>query len=74
MPLHAAIAGECDAAVIDALVDAGVDYDRVAGHGVTPLHLAAVRGSRGIADRLLERGANPRARMENEFMPWHLAD
>lgn len=74
MPLHAAIAGECDAAVIDALLDAGADYNRAAGHGVTPLHLAAARGSREVADTLLERGADPRARMENESMPWHLAD
>jgi len=74
MPLHAAIAGECSAAVIDTLLEAGADYNRAAGHGVTPLHLAAARGSREIADTLLERGADPRARLENESMPWHLAD
>ena len=74
MPLHAAIAGECDAVVIDALLDAGADYNRAAGHGVTPLHLAAARGSREVADRLLDRGANPHVRMENESLPWHLAD
>lgn len=74
MPLHAAIAGECNPAVIDALLAAGADYNRAAGHGVTPLHLAAARGARDIADTLLKHGADPRARMENESMPWHLAD
>lgn len=74
MPLHAAIAGECNAAVITALLDAGADYNRAAGHGVSPLHLAAARGSREIADLLIARGADPRARMDNESMPWHLAD
>lgn len=72
-PLHAAIAGAMDLLTITALLDAESDVNATGGEDVTPLHLAAARGSRQVADHLLARGADPRARMKDGSMPFHLA-
>lgn len=61
-PLHAALAGRADAAVVRRLVEAGADVNARGGGGWTPLHLAASRGSVALVDYLLSRGADPRAR------------
>ncbi len=65
MPLHAAIAGAANADAVALLLDAGADANSVAGHGVTPLHLAGARGTRDIADQLLAHDANVAARMHD---------
>ncbi|MCC7052017.1 MAG: ankyrin repeat domain-containing protein [Gemmatimonadaceae bacterium] len=56
-PLHAAIAGRCDAACVAALVAAGCDVAVPDAHGYTPLHLAASRGNDGITELLVACGA-----------------
>ena len=56
-PLHAAIAGRRDHAVITRLLDRGADVNAVGGGGITPLHLAASRGDVPLIDLLLARGA-----------------
>jgi uncharacterized protein len=60
-PLHAALAGRGDAAVVRRLVEAGADVNARGGAGWTPLHLAASRGNIPLVDYLLSRGADPRA-------------
>ena len=72
--LHAAIAGSMDGAVIAALLEGGSDVNAIGANDITPLHLAAARGDRGVADLLMARGADPRARMEDGSMPFHLAE
>ena len=57
-PLHAAIAGKRDHAVITRLLHQGADVNAVAGGGITPLHLAASRGDIPLIDLLLARGAH----------------
>lgn len=56
-PLHAAIAGKRDHALITRLLDRGADVNAVAGSGITPLHLAASRGDVPLIDLLLTQGA-----------------
>ncbi len=56
-PLHAAIAGKRNHALITRLLERGADVNAVAGAGVTPLHLAASRGDVPLIDLLLAQGA-----------------
>lgn len=56
-PLHAAIAGKRDHALIGRLLERGADVNAVGGGGATPLHLAAARGDVPLIDLLLARGA-----------------
>ena len=72
-PLHAALAGRGDAAVVDLLLSAGADVNAAAAQGVTPLHVAASRGSRELITRLLARGANPGATMADGTTPAGMA-
>ena len=58
-PLHAAIAGKRDHALITRLLDRGADVNTAAGGGITPLHLAASRGDVPLIDVLLAHGAQP---------------
>jgi uncharacterized protein len=60
-PLHAALAGRGDEAVVRRLVEAGADVNAPSDGGWTPLHLAASRGSVALVDYLLSRGADPHA-------------
>jgi ankyrin repeat protein len=73
MPLHAAIAGAASAEAVALLLDAGADANSVAGHGVTPLHLAGARGTREIADQLLAHDADLAARMDDGTLASDLA-
>ena len=71
--LHAAIAGQAVPAVVSTLLEGGADVNATGEREITPLHLAAARGSRELADLLLAHGADPRARMDDGSMPFQLA-
>ena len=72
-PLHAAIAGQRDPAVIRLLLDAGVEVQAAAASGITPLHLAASRGDQQLVADLIEHGADPAATMDDGRTPADLA-
>ncbi len=55
-------------AVVDMLVEAGLDVDAVA-NGRTPLSFAALRGNTDVAAALIRRGANIEFRDEAGFTP-----
>lgn len=71
-PLHAALAGRGEPAVVRALLDRGADPGAQAAGGATPLHVAASRGDAGAVDLLVARGASPEP-MEDGRMPSALA-
>lgn len=63
-PLHsAAAAGQREACEV--LLDAGADVNAVQHGGYTALLDAAANGNAGLVDLLLERGADPSARLED---------
>ena len=64
-PLHAALAGAGDPAVVELLLGSGADGAARGGAGGTPLHLAASRGTAALAHRLLAAGADPAARSDD---------
>jgi ankyrin repeat protein len=68
-PLHAALAGKLDPAVVDLLLSRGANAKATAEAGVTPLHLAAARGSMTYTRRLLEMNVDPVARMTDGKLP-----
>jgi uncharacterized protein len=72
-PLHAALAGRGDPAVVDLLLGAGADVNATAAQGVTPLHVAAARGNLELIQRLLARGANISASMADGTTPAAMA-
>lgn len=71
--LHAAIAGAESPLVVLALLEGGANPHATGTQDYTPLHVAAARGNRALADLLLQHGADPRARLEDGSMPHHLA-
>ena len=64
-PLHAALAGACDAAIVRALVAHGADVNAAGANGYTPLHVAASRGNVELIRFLVESGARAGARMDD---------
>jgi ankyrin repeat protein len=72
-PLHAALAGAGDAAIVTALVAHGADVNAVAATGVTPLHVAASRGNDELVRLLLAAGAKTHARLDDGKTPEQLA-
>lgn len=58
--LHSAGANE-DASVVDVLVDAGADVNRMNASGLTPLHFAVINGRAATLTALVRRGADPNA-------------
>jgi ankyrin repeat protein len=57
-------------AVIDVLIQHGADINQVSGvGGMTPLHMAARRGTVGIAEALLDAGADIEAQDKNGETP-----
>lgn len=72
-PLHAALAGALNPALVRRLVFAGADVTARAAHAVTPLHLAASRGDGALCDLLLARGADPHAPMDDGTTPAQMA-
>lgn len=74
-PLHGAISGEGNLAVVQALVAAGARFDVANAEGVTPVRLASIRGQRKIYDWLLEKngGVEPPPQVARETAPTTLS-
>jgi ankyrin repeat protein len=72
-PLHAALAGACDAAIVRAMVAHGADVNANGANGYTPLHVAASRGNADLVRFLVESGARTGARMDDGKTPADLA-
>ncbi len=73
-PLHAALAGATNDALIARLLDAGADVNAHGESGITPLHLAASRGNRLLCETLLARGAVAAAQMHDGTTPANIAE
>lgn len=72
-PLCAALAGASDPELVRLLVTRGANVRARAGHGVTPLHLAASRGADALASLLLAHGAERAAAMDDGTTPSGIA-
>lgn len=72
-PLHAALAGRCDAAIVRAMVAHGADVNANGANGYTPLHVAASRGDDELVRFLVESGARTGATMDDGKTPADLA-
>jgi ankyrin repeat protein len=72
-PLHAALAGKTDRALVELFIARGADVNANAAHEVTPLHLAASRGDAHLTQFLHHHGANPNAKMQDGATPAALA-
>lgn len=68
-PLHAALAGATNDALVARLLDAGADANARGETGITPLHLAASRGNRALCEMLIARGAEVSAAMDDGTTP-----
>lgn len=73
-PLHAALAGATNDALVARLLDAGADVNARGESGITPLHLAASRGNRTLCELLLARGADAGAAMDDGTTPARIAE
>jgi hypothetical protein len=62
-----------DGAALTAALATDIDVNAADDEGVTPLHLAALRGDADMVGALLERGANARAADARGRTPLHLA-
>ncbi len=72
-PLHAALAGACDPPIVKALVARGADVNATGAGGVTPLHVAASRGSAELVRLLVAAGADTEARLQDGKTPAAIA-
>lgn len=72
-PLHAALAGSTNTALVQRLVAAGADVRARGEHSITPLHLAAARGDRSMCELLIAHGAEIGAAMDDGTQPLTLA-
>ncbi len=72
-PLHAALAGACDAAIVRAMVAHGADVNAAGANAYTPLHVAASRGNQELVRFLVESGARVDAKMADGKTPADLA-
>lgn len=66
LPLHAACAGTPAPALLALLLDASTDVNARQHGGFTPLHEVAQNGALGPARFLLERGADPSIRTDED--------
>jgi len=62
-----------DIVLVEALIDGGADVNSIDKLGETPLHVAVVRGYRGIAVLLIEKGAEVNAGDVRGLTPVHAA-
>ena len=67
--LHACIALGNSVDVARLLIDAGAPVNATAAGGYTPLHIAASNGNRDMVVLLLERGADPGTRCDQDKTP-----
>ena len=67
--LHACIALRNSPEVARRLIDAGANVNATAAGGYTPLHIAASNGGRDMVVLLLESGADPAARCDQDKTP-----
>ncbi len=67
--LHACIALGNSVDVARLLIDAGAQVNATAAGGYTPLHIAASNGNRDMVVLLLENGADPAARCDQDKTP-----
>jgi hypothetical protein len=72
-PLHAALAGAGDPAFVALLVQRGADVRATGASAITPLHIAASRGSDHFVDLLVAQGALAHATMADGREPADLA-
>jgi ankyrin repeat protein len=72
-PLHAALAGMTNAALVQRLLDAGAEANARGETGITPLHLAASRGAADLAEMLIQHGAQTDATMDDGTTPADMA-
>jgi len=72
-PLHAALAGAGDAAIVRALVAHGADVNATGANAYTPLHVAASRGNEELIRFLVASGARVDAKMDDGKTPADLA-
>ncbi len=64
-PLHAALAGACDAAIVRSLVAHGADVNAPGADAYRPIHVAASRGNAELVRFLAGSGAKTDARMDD---------
>src|SRR5438046_4534393 len=62
-----------DAQEVGRLLAAGADLNVTNRSGEVPLHLAAVSGSKDVAQLLIDRGADVNAQDRGGFTPLHMA-
>lgn len=72
-PLHAAVGGAANAAVVEMLVAHGASVTARAAGGVTPLHNAASKGASTIAELLISHGADANVQMNTGQTPAMIA-
>lgn len=72
-PLHAALEGDGDAGIVQALLSAGASVAARDGEGRTPLHCAVEGEHVAAMDRLLRAGADARVMDEAGDTPLHSA-
>ena len=72
-PLHAAVAGGADVALLRRLIKAGARVNHRQSGGYTALHEAAAVGNADVVRMLLEAGAQPDARNGQGHTPAELA-
>lgn len=77
-PLHAAVGGRNPAAMVELLIQHGVNVDVMDNHGTAPLHTAIRSGDVAVAKALIEAGADVNAKNVNhqgdsDNSPLHLA-